>query len=158
MKLLLAFIMLPLALAAEPAKITVNVDQPAHKISPLLWGIFFEEISLAADGGINPELVRNRSFEDSDKTDPWVMFGTDPRFVDMSIDREKPVSEKNPRSLKVVISLLGNERAGVVNEGYFGMSVVKGENYKFSFNARSDGTFTGPLTVSCRYPSHEDYS
>ena len=48
------------------AKITVEVKQPGHMISPLLFGIFFEDINLSADGGIYPELVRNRSFEDAD--------------------------------------------------------------------------------------------
>src|SRR5450759_457010 len=56
---------------AQPAKISVAVDQPGHKISPTLWGIFFEDINLSADGGIYPELVRNRSFEDSDKPENW---------------------------------------------------------------------------------------
>jgi hypothetical protein len=56
---------------AQPAKISVAVDQPGHKISPMLWGIFFEDINLSADGGIYPELVRNRSFEDSDQPENW---------------------------------------------------------------------------------------
>src|ERR1035441_11129839 len=57
--------------ASQPAKISVAVDQPGHKVSPTLWGIFFEDINLSADGGLYPELVRNRSFEDSDKPDFW---------------------------------------------------------------------------------------
>jgi len=47
-------------LAAEHS-ITVRVDQPGIKVSPLLWGIFFEDINLSTDGGIYAELVRNRS-------------------------------------------------------------------------------------------------
>src|ERR1017187_4043672 len=56
---------------AQPAKISVAVDQPGHKISPTLWGIFFEDINMSTDGGIYPELVRNLSFEDADKPDNW---------------------------------------------------------------------------------------
>ena len=56
---------------AEPAKLTVHVDRPGPKISPTLYGIFFEEINLAGDGGLYAELVRNRSFEDADKPDHW---------------------------------------------------------------------------------------
>ena len=48
-----------------------DADQPGHAISPTLWGIFFEDINLSADGGIYPELVRNRSFEDSDQPEYW---------------------------------------------------------------------------------------
>ncbi|MDB5210067.1 MAG: alpha-N-acetylglucosaminidase, partial [Sediminibacterium sp.] len=43
--------------------ITVNINQPAAVIKPTMWGIFFEDINLAADGGLYAELVKNRSFE-----------------------------------------------------------------------------------------------
>ncbi len=58
---------------AEPAGITVRVNEPGHKIAPTLWGIFFEDINLSADGGIYPEQVRNRNFEDSDQPDHWTV-------------------------------------------------------------------------------------
>ena len=41
------------------ASLTVDVDKPGHPISPGLWGVFFEDINLSADGGIYPELVRS---------------------------------------------------------------------------------------------------
>ncbi len=56
---------------AAPATISVQVDRPAHKISPMLWGLFFEDINLSVDGGLYPELVRNRSFEGSDHLRYW---------------------------------------------------------------------------------------
>jgi len=43
------------------AKIVVEVDKPGSAISPDLFGIFFEDINLSADGGVYPELVRNGS-------------------------------------------------------------------------------------------------
>ena len=49
-----------ISINAQPAKITVDAANPAHAISPTLWGIFFEDINLSADGGIYHELVRNR--------------------------------------------------------------------------------------------------
>ena len=61
--------------AAEPgtrtASLVVHADREGPKVSPLLWGIFFEDINCSADGGIYAELVRNRSFEDSDKPEHW---------------------------------------------------------------------------------------
>jgi alpha-L-arabinofuranosidase len=142
-------LLLPITvMGAETAKITVEADMPGHKISPTLWGIFFEDINLSADGGIYPELVRNRNFEDSDKPDQWTVVASGAAKVDLAIDREKPVSAKNPRSLKVAIAAHGKGRAGVANTGFYGMNVVKGESYKLSLEARGDGTFTGPLTVS----------
>ena len=59
---------------AAPAKITVQVDRPGHPVSATLWGIFFEDINLSADGGIYPELVRNRSFEDSEQPESWKLI------------------------------------------------------------------------------------
>ena len=56
---------------AQPAQITIAANQPGHKISPTLWGVFFEDINMSADGGIYPELVRNRSFEDGEKPEFW---------------------------------------------------------------------------------------
>jgi hypothetical protein len=49
------------------AKIRVELDKPGHKVSPLLYGIFFEEISRAGDGGLFAEMLQNRSFEDDAK-------------------------------------------------------------------------------------------
>ena len=54
----------PQAHAAETGTITVHVDKPGIKISPTLYGIFFEEISHSGDGGIYAELIQNRSFEE----------------------------------------------------------------------------------------------
>ena len=51
---------------AADAKITIQVDKPGHSVAPDLFGIFFEDINLSADGGLYPELVRNRSFEDAE--------------------------------------------------------------------------------------------
>ena len=87
--------------AAGAATLTVQVDQPGHAISPALWGIFFEDINLSADGGIYAELVRNRNFQDSDKPDHWTPVSSGDAKVALSIDVEKPMSPKNPRSLKV---------------------------------------------------------
>ena len=130
------------------AGITVRVNEPGHKIAPTLWGIFFEDINLSADGGIYPEQVRNRNFEDSDQPDHWTVVSSGMAKVELSIDREKPVSPKNPRSLKVAIAEPGNGRAGVANGGFYGMGVVKGDDYVLSFDARGDGGFAGPLTVT----------
>jgi hypothetical protein len=51
--------------------LAVHADQPGARISPLLYGIFFEEINHAGDGGLYAELVRNRSFEDADSPEAW---------------------------------------------------------------------------------------
>ncbi|MGI8633788.1 MAG: hypothetical protein ACR2KZ_00145 [Segetibacter sp.] len=60
----LPVLLLVIGLAANAQKeITVFANKPGVKISPDMWGIFFEDINLAADGGLYAELVKNRSFE-----------------------------------------------------------------------------------------------
>src|SRR6266576_5824694 len=63
--------------AGAPARISVNVAKPGHEIPKTLWGVFFEDINLSADGGIYPELVKNRSFEDYDKPEGWEFRSSD---------------------------------------------------------------------------------
>jgi alpha-L-arabinofuranosidase len=138
----------PRALPAAPATVTVDVAQPGHKVSPLLWGIFFEDINLSADGGLYAELVRNRNFQDSDKPDHWSSVGSGSAQVELTVDTALPASPKNPRALKVKIAQTGPDRAGVANGGFYGIGLRKGASYKLSLLARGEAGFTGPLTVT----------
>src|SRR5215510_7959036 len=54
----------PLAAQAAPPAIVVHCDQPGHAIPPTLFGIFFEEINHAGEGGLLAQLVRNPTFEE----------------------------------------------------------------------------------------------
>jgi hypothetical protein len=47
------------------AIMTIEVDRPGIKVCPTLYGIFFEEVNHAGDGGLHAEMIRNRSFEDT---------------------------------------------------------------------------------------------
>ena len=51
---------------AQPATVTLNIqlDKPAHSVSPTLYGLMTEEINHSYDGGLYAELVRNRAFLD----------------------------------------------------------------------------------------------
>src|ERR1035438_9298124 len=96
---------------AAPATLTVDVAKHGHAISPMLYGIFFEDINCSADGGIYAEMVRNRNFEDSDKPDHWSVAASGLATVEMSVDSGHPVSPKNPHSLKVKVVNSDNGRA-----------------------------------------------
>ena len=134
---------------AQEAEIAVAVDQPGHAVSPTLWGIFFEDINCSADGGIYAELVRNRSFEDSDKQpEQWSVVSSGPAKVEMAVATEKPVSAKNLHALRVTITAAGPGRAGVANGGFWGMALKKGAGYSLSLYARGGDGFDGPLTAT----------
>jgi alpha-L-arabinofuranosidase len=130
---------------AQTAKITVDAAHPAHAISPTLWGIFFEDINLSADGGLYPELVRNRSFEDSEKPDFWKISGGSST---MTVDSARPLNTFNLHYLRVD----ANGGFTLENDGYWGMNIVKGDSYVFKLAVRGQ-KFTGPLAVKIVGPS-----
>ena len=142
-------LLLPLPqLLAQTAKLTVDVDRPGPKISPMLYGIFFEEINHAGDGGLYAERVRNRSFEDSGNPDHWSLVTGGSAKGEMAIDTERPVSAKNPRSLRLTMLPGGEGRAGAANNGYWGIAVEKNTVYELSLFARAANGFSGPLMAT----------
>jgi alpha-L-arabinofuranosidase len=140
------------ARAAEPgpstASLVVHAERTGTKVSPLLWGIFFEDINCSADGGIYAELVRNRSFEDSDKPVHWSVTGGGDGRVEATVDASQPISQKNARSLKVTLGGTGSAFATISNEGFWGIPVKEGEIYRLSLLARCDEEFKGDLMVA----------
>ncbi len=129
-------------LVAAPAKIAVQVDKPGHAVSPHLWGIFFEDINLSADGGLYPELVRNRSFEDNEQPEHWKLQNAAGSNGEMTIDSSRPLNPVNRHSLRLKV----DGAASLVNEGYWGMNIVQGEGYTLKLAARAEG-FNGPIAV-----------
>ena len=131
--------------AAQPGKLTINADKPGVRISPALYGIFFEEINCAGDGGIYAEQVRNRSFEDSDKPEHWSLLLAGNAQASMEVAAHDG-GEFDKRALKFTIAN-GGARAGIANDGYWGISVNKGARYDLSLQAKGEN-FGGPLMVT----------
>ena len=140
---LLSSLVLAVQFSASAATINVQVDKPGHPVSPTLWGIFFEDINLSADGGIYPELVRNRSFEDSEQPENWKLVNAPEGKSEMTTDTSKPLNPLNRRSLRIKL----NGTASLINEGYWGMNIVKGDGYTLKLAARNADGFNGPITV-----------
>ena len=143
-----AFVLPPERSLGQTAKLTVQADRPGPKVSPTLYGIFFEEINCAGDSGLYAELIRNRSFEDTDKPDHWLLVADGTAKGEIGIDDTLPMSAKNPHSLKLTIASGGKGRVGVGNDGYWGIAVQKDAAYELSFSARAADGFSGPLTVT----------
>lgn len=112
-------------------------------ISDLLLGIFFEDINYAADGGLYAELIQNRDFEyalsDREGRDTswnsrhsWMLKGDNSSF---GIDNASPLHPNNPHYAVLDTKTPG---AALVNTGFDGITVKKGERYNFSL-------FTRPL-------------
>lgn len=131
---------------ADTPRITVNIDAaPAatKKISTELIGIFFEDISYAADGGLYAELIQNRSFEYSATEQPawnnltcWEFTARgDGAGGKIFIDNGQPVHPNNPHCLILFADKPG-DGVGVTNTGFDGIPVRAGETYNLAFFAR----------------------
>lgn len=137
---------------AEGADYTLSIDasDEIHDISDMLYGIFFEDINFAADGGLYAEKIVNRSFEFTelaagDQLYGWNTVGAAQAEVKVG-DAENGLNENNTNYL--VLSNDSGENAGIENVGFLdGISVEKGESYNFSVYAKGIDGYTGPVTV-----------
>ncbi|OKS84540.1 Alpha-N-arabinofuranosidase 1 [Mucilaginibacter polytrichastri] len=126
-------------------------------ISPDLFGVFFEDLSYAADGGLYAELVQNRSFEysASDKKDwnsltAWEYITQGYSYGTLSIESAHPVHPNNPHYLLLNIEDSGQEGLGISNSGYDGITVKAGEQYNFSVYLQQLSPNPIPVTVQLR--------
>ena len=150
-------------LAADPGKITVQVDQPGARFSPTFYGLMTEEINYSYDGGIYGELIQNRIFKNPRRggrgpaantgapvIPHWSLVNSDGSLGDLSLDTNDPVNTVAlTTSLKLNITTVGTGgRVGVANDGYWGIPVRPDTTYQASFYAKAGDGLTGPLTVA----------
>ena len=111
------------------------------KISDKLVGIFFEDISYAADGGLYAEMVQNRDFEYTAADRKGWNATTAWRSRRLEIDDRYPLSENNPHYLVMDTDTL-------YNSGWDGMHVDKGASYDFSIRCNLLEKKSKQLTVA----------
>lgn len=132
-----------------PLKGNLKLDEhiPARKISDLLIGAFFEDINYAADGGLYAELIQNRGFEytpmDRKEWHSLTAWRTTNRETVITIDTLSPIHENN----RHYVTLQAKPGAGIVNEGFGGISIKKDEQYNFSIYARGKSGQLGHLQI-----------
>ena len=107
----------------------INISKPGAPIQPTMYGIFFEDINFGADGGLYAEMIKNRSFEFSNPLQGWRIAGN------VEVRNDGPF-ENNPHYLRLAYSGHKVKHTALENEGFFGVSLRKGETYKFSVWAR----------------------
>lgn len=121
----------------------INASEKTKRISDLLFGIFFEDINFAADGGLYGEKVVNRSFEytelaENDQLYGWNKVGNPELKVKIG-DKENGLNINNTNYIIVKSST----PAGVENKGFLdGMSIEKNEKYNLSLYAKGNGKIT----------------
>src|SRR3954469_4812620 len=90
-------------LAQSTNVLTVKANQVKSPIQPTMWGIFFEDINMGADGGLYAELVKNRSFEFYMPQMGWKMGGSQVKEGDFLILNRGAADSTNPRFLRVKV-------------------------------------------------------
>lgn len=141
--------MMSSALAMQAQK-PVNAPSGGKHISDELIGIFFEDISSSADGGLYAELVQNGSFEfNLAERDGWGP-GTAWRVVRPGHSlglaqalQQEPLHANNPNYMRLNIERVGHyydydgwTGFGLENNGFDGINVKKNAKYDFSLFAR----------------------
>lgn len=137
------------------------------KISQLLFGLFFEDINYAADGGLYAELVQNRSFEYSPaeqrEWNPlsfWEYISPGYSIGRISVETVHPIHLNNLHYIVLDIEHVGKEiqytgdsGVGIKNVGFNGMVIKSGEKYNLSLFARQLSEKPIELLVSLQSPS-----
>ncbi len=136
---------------AEPTTVTVQFGAGGKAISPDLFGIFFEDLNDAADGGLYAELVQNRSFEYTadDRTDWHALTAWEtvtPEGGEATL-AAGDMETLNPSNLHYAVLSVTKAGGGIRNEGFGGIVLRAGEKYDLSLFARQLDGAGGPLVA-----------
>lgn len=118
-----------LGMNAQTNELVIQTKKLGAEIQPTMYGLFFEDINYGADGGLYAELVKNRSFEFPQNLMGWKTFGH------VTLKDDGPF-ERNPHYVRLAYPGHDHKRTGLENEGFFGIGVKAGEEYRFSVWAR----------------------
>ena len=122
-------------MAQEPI-LEIDASNYQAEIAPTMYGIFFEDINFAADGGLYAELVKNRSFEFTLPKMGWL----EPNSDRHSYNSESGISMVVKQSLKATntnflrVQVINAKGYELINEGFRGMGIKKNESYDFSIS------------------------
>ncbi len=120
---------------AENNSFDIDLKKSGAPIQSTMYGIFFEDINYAADGGLYAELVKNRSFEFPNALQGWKIFGN------VQVLDDGPF-ERNPHYVRLSDPGHAHKHTGLDNEGFFGIGIKRGQTYNFSVWARADRPVT----------------
>ena len=157
MKKILLSTALLMAAASAFAQKPLTPPAGGKQISDELIGIFFEDISMSADGGLNAELIQNGSFEynpnEQNGWGPgtcWTIQRPGHSLGYVEIRMDKPIHENNPTYMRLNVERVGHyydyngwTGFGLLNNGWDGITVKEGEKYDFSLFARNVGDNKG---------------
>ncbi len=166
--LLLAAQPLVLAQAGNVVNLQIKADQITAKMPPTFHGLMTEEINYAFEGGLYPELIRNRNFKEfvparQNRQNPqastpakepkdlvhWSLVEERGGAGSMMLDTGAPLNAAVPATLKLTVArATGNQKVGVSNDGFWGIPVKPDTTYKVMFYAKSAPDYAGGMAAS----------
>jgi alpha-N-arabinofuranosidase len=135
--------------ALQQASLSIQVDHPTGKVSPMFYGLMTEEINFSYDGGLYGELIRDRTVGPGRRPlFHWTQVVRGDSTVNITVDDHSGPSAALSRSIKVMVGAASDSTpAGLQNDGYWGMAVRPNSVYIGSFYAKTDSAGL-PVTVS----------
>jgi alpha-N-arabinofuranosidase len=135
---------------AQNVKLTLDLTKPKTNVSPTLYGLMTEEINYSYDGGLYAELIKNRIFKNNPTTpEAWSLIqdgdtkaaiqliGANPENVPGN-ELRNAINGALTTCLRLTVEKAGG-RAGIANEGYWGIPVKPQTTYKASFYIKGSG-------------------
>jgi alpha-N-arabinofuranosidase len=148
---LLMSMVITIAVKAQNVKLTLDLSKAGATVSPKLYGLMTEEINHSYDGGLYAELIRNRIFKDNpNNPEAWSVIqegdskasiqlvGSNPENVPGDQQRNS-INGALTTCLKLILEK-GDGRAGIANEGYWGIPVKPNTTYNASFYIKGTGS------------------
>ena len=133
--------------ATAQVSMTIDAQRRASLVSPHQYGLFFEEINHAGDGGLYAELIRNRSFEDnSNSPEYWTAVKGSSQGVTLSLNKSNLLNEAQSNSLRMVVTGASTaHKAGVSNSGFWGMKFTTDSIYHLTLWVKGAESLNGKI-------------
>ena len=135
-----------LSVSAASNELTVQVNKVGAPVQSTMYGLFFEDINYAADGGLYAEMIKNRSFEFPQNFMGWDTFGG------VELKDDGPF-ERNPHYVRLSTAGHAHKHTGLANKGFFGVSAQKDSTYRFTVWARVPEGGKAKIRVELTDPS-----
>lgn len=132
---------------ATAEEFVIRTDRPGATVQPTMYGLFFEDINYAADGGLYAEMVKNRSFEFPQPLMGWESFGN------ITVADAGGPFPRNPHYVRLLPAGHHDKSTGLTNEGFFGVAFREGDDYRFSVWARTAGSTPSKIRVELADPA-----
>lgn len=136
------------SIGQSPVSLSVDADRPLHPIQPTMWGLFFEDINFAADGGLYAELVKNRSFEFPNPREGWMIEGSSLFHTPVLFVNRSEEESSNPRVARIRV----DSTVCMMNSGFRGMGIHGGDPYRISLLA---SVLTGDVKIEVKLQAED---